>query len=382
MSSTTSLQELSQPIRGLEGASIVGPRNLDIERQNVISLLPPKTDHGSLPNLKFSFAAAHMRIEDGGWAREVTRRELPVATELAGVNMRLDPGVVRELHWHKESEWAYVLQGAARITGFDQDGRMFVDDVRAGDGWLFPAGHPHSIQGLEEGTEFLLVFSDGDFSEYQTLLITEWFAHTPRSVLTKNFGISEDLLKDLPASEKYIFRAPVPAPLEEVLKQLPYPRVASPYSYHSSALEFSKYDGGQTLVIDKHNFPVTDIAALIVDLDPGALREMHWHPNADEWLYVVEGKIRMTIFDATNVARTFDYSAGDIGYVPATLGHYIENIGDTPARILNVFNNPRFQDISLNRWMAVTPPELIKAHLNVGDEFIKVLRPERCSVVK
>jgi oxalate decarboxylase len=353
---TTTNTQLAEPIRGQEGATIVGPRNPEIEKQNAISLLPPPTDHGSLPNLKFSFSAAHNRIEDGGWAREVTRRELPVATAMAGVNMRLGPGVIRELHWHKESEWAYILEGSARVTGFDQDGKMFVDDVKVGDGWLFPAGHPHSIQGLEEGTEFLLVFSDGDFSEYQTLLIT--------------------------ASEKYIFRAPVPAPLQEVLKQLPYPRVSTPYTYHSSALKFTEFNGGKTLVIDDRNFPVTDLAALIIDLDPGALREMHWHPNADEWLFVVEGQVCVTVFDATNTARTFDYQGGDIGYIPATLGHYILNIGDKPSRVLNVFNNPRFQDISLNQWMAVTPPELVKAHLNVGDEFIKALNPGIRKVVK
>lgn len=382
MTTPSSDPNLIQPIRGQEGATIVGPRNPEIEKQNAISLLPPETDHGSMPNLKFSFSAAHNRIEDGGWAREVTVRDLPVATAMAGVNMRLGPGVIRELHWHKESEWAYVLQGKARVTGFDTEGRYFVDDIEAGDGWLFPAGIPHSIQGLEEGTEFLLVFSDGNFSEYQTLLVTEWFAHTPTDVLTKNFGISAELLKDLPPKEKYIFRAPVPAPLEEVKKSLPYPQVECPYTYHAKQLTPSKYDGGSVLVIDKKNFPVTDLAALIIDLDPGALRELHWHPTTDEWLYVESGNIRVTVFDAVNVARTWDYQAGDVGYIPRTLGHYIENVGSTPSRILNVFSGPYFEDISLNRWLAHTPPELVKTHMNVSDDFIKALNPNKHSIVK
>ena len=100
-----------EPIRGDLGASILGPRNTPLERENPDQLASPYTDFGTIPNLKFSFATARNRLLTGGWAREVTVRELPVATELAGVNMRLKPGGIREMHWHKEAEWAYMLAG-------------------------------------------------------------------------------------------------------------------------------------------------------------------------------------------------------------------------------------------------------------------------------
>lgn len=102
-----------------------------------------------------------MQLNHGGWSREITVRELPVSTTIAGVNMRLTPGGVRELHWHKQSEWAYMILGHARITAVDQDGRNFIADVGPGDLWFFPAGIPHSIQGLEDGCEFLLVLTTG-----------------------------------------------------------------------------------------------------------------------------------------------------------------------------------------------------------------------------
>src|SRR5438445_11186600 len=165
-----------QPIRGDRGASILGPRNMSLERENPDLLRSPSTDAGTIPNLKFSFAAARNRITLGGWGREVTARELPVATTLAGVNMRLKPGGIRELHWHKEAESAYMLAGCARITAIDPQGRNFIDDVGVGDLWNFPAGIPHSLQGLEEGCESLLVFDDGNFSEKETFLISDWFA--------------------------------------------------------------------------------------------------------------------------------------------------------------------------------------------------------------
>ncbi|RZK94606.1 MAG: cupin domain-containing protein, partial [Hymenobacter sp.] len=196
-----------QPQQGDKGGTDPGPRNVGRDRQNPDLLAPPSTDHGTVPNLWFSFSNAHNRLEHGGWAREVTSRELPIAKDLAGVNMRLNPGSqsgVRELHWHKQAEWAYMLDGRARLTAVDQEGRTFVGDVGKGDLWYFPAGIPHSIQAHQEGCEFLLVFDDGAFSENSTFLLTDWLAHTPRAVLAKNFGISEDLLKDIPQKERYI----------------------------------------------------------------------------------------------------------------------------------------------------------------------------------
>src|ERR1700747_3698363 len=164
-----------QPIRGRLGATILGPRNVPLERENPNLLSSPGTDSGTLPNLKFSFAAARNRLLTGGWAREVTVRELPVATTLAGVNMRLKPGGIRELHWHKEAEWAYMLAGRARLTAIDPQGRNFIDDVGVGDLWNFPAGIPHSIQGLEEGCELLLVVDDRNFLENVHFPLTHGF---------------------------------------------------------------------------------------------------------------------------------------------------------------------------------------------------------------
>ena len=185
-----------QPSRPGHGGTDPGPRNLVRDRQNPDMLVPPPTDHGTLPNLRFSFSDAHMRLETGGWTRQVTVRELGISTNIAGVNMRLNRGGVRELHWHKAAEWAYMLYGNARITAVDAQGRNFVDDVGVGDLWYFPSGIPHSIQGLEpDGAEFLLVFDDGSFDEENTFMITDWFKHTPTEVLTKTFWRSRLLVR-------------------------------------------------------------------------------------------------------------------------------------------------------------------------------------------
>ena len=219
-----------------------------MEQENLDLLASPDTDAGTIPNLKFSFAAARNRLAPGGWAREVTVRELPVATTMAGVNMRLKPGGIRELHWHKEAEWAYMLAGRARITAVDAQGRNFIDDVGVGDLWNFPAGIPHSIQGLEEGCEFLLVFDNGDFSENETFLISDWFVHTPRDVLAKNFGVPESAFDNLPKDiehTRWILSGEVPGPLASDRVRSPAGTVPVKYSYHLQEQNPIQLAGGQ-----------------------------------------------------------------------------------------------------------------------------------------
>jgi oxalate decarboxylase len=375
-------RDIPQPQRHGSGATDPGPRNLARDRQNPDVLVPPATDSGTIPNLRFSFSDAHNRLEPGGWAREVTQRELPVATTLAGVNMRLDPGGVREMHWHKQAEWSYMLDGRARITAIDQEGRTFAEDVGAGDIWYFPPGIPHSIQGLAEGCEFLLVFDDGAFSENATFLLSDWFAHTPRSVLAKNFGVRERDLAGLPESERYIFSGTVPGPLEVDRVPGPVGPVPHGFSHRMLAQEPVDTGAGTARITDSANFPVSKtVAAALVEIQPGAMRELHWHPTNDEWSYVIEGQARMTVFASAGHARTFDFRAGDVGYVPFAMGHYVENTGDTPVRFLEVFRSDRFADVSLNQWMALTPHQLVQEHLHLGEAMMGALRETKRPVV-
>jgi oxalate decarboxylase len=374
---------IPQPARPGRGGTDPGPRNLMRDRQNPDLLLPPSTDHGTLPNLRFSFSDAHVRLESAGWTRQVTVRELGIAKSVAGVNMRLNAGGVRELHWHKAAEWAYMLYGTARITAFDVDGRSFVDDVGVGDIWYFPSGIPHSIQGLNpDGCEFLLVFDDGDFDEDNTFLITDWFKHTPNDVLGSNFGVPASLFGRTPdPSERYIFPAPVPGPLSSD-RTVGAKATQLSFSHRMMAQQPIKTKSGTVRITDSNVFPVsTTIAAALVEVEPGGLRELHWHPNTDEWQYYIEGQARMGVFASSGQARTFDYRAGDVGYVPFAMGHYVQNTGTGPLRFLEMFKSSYYADLSLDTWMANTPPELVQAHLHLDPQVMDALRKEKAPVI-
>ena len=362
-----------------------GPQNLSLAAENPDSEWAPQTDHGTVPPFKYSFSLSHKRVENGGWTRQVTTRELPISKTIAGVEMKLTAGGVRELHWHVEAEWAIMLNGKARITAVDQSGKSFVSDVSEGDLWLFPPGIPHSIQGLgPDGCRFLLVFDDGNFDEFHTFLITDWLSHTPKEVLAKNFDVSASTFDKVPKKELFIFQTGLPGDLkaEQAQSAQGTGMVPKSFDFKASTMQPTKVTaGGSVKIIDSKIFPVTPISAAIVTLKPGGLRELHWHPNADEWQYYITGKGRMTLFIAGSDARTMDFEEGDVGYVPISNPHYIENTGDSDLVFLEMFKTADYQDVSLAEWMAHTPHLLMDQHLQVGTSMLDAI-PKQEIVVR
>ena len=363
-------QQHPYPVKGDRSSSAPGPGNPAIDSQNPDSFLPPQTDAGGVQTFKYPFGISHKRMQEGGWSREVTVRELPVSKSIAGVDMRLTAGGVRELHWHTAGEWSIMLYGTARITGLDAEGKSFVSDVGEGDLWYFPTGIPHSIQGLgPDGCEFLLVFDDGNFSEYETVLLTDWMAHTPHDVLAASFGVSPQAMEKMVRKEKFIFQAPLPGPLADDHKATAGTLGLSPidFAFRTSQLPVTKKTkGGEVKIIDSTKFKAsTTIAAAIVTVHPGGIRELHWHQNADEWQYYISGSGRMTVFATGGRARTIDFQAGDVGYVQKTLPHYVQNTGDTDLKFLEMFKSNIYQDLALSQWLTHTPPELVIAHLGI-----------------
>lgn len=352
-----------------------GPQSKVLGNQFPSAQSPPATDVGGMPTPWASFNNAPKRIQNGGWAREVTVADFAISKEISGVNMRLTAGGIRELHWHQAAEWAIMTYGTCRVTVLDAQGRPYVADVKEGDLWYFPPGAPHSLQGLgPDGCEFVICFDDGHADEFNTLLVTDWFAHTPPEILAKNFGVPAETFSRIPLHNLWIFQGTVPGDLAgdsaAIQKEAPVP--THPFIFPlGSSRPFRSSDTGTIQIADSSNFKVsTALAAALVTVRPGGIREMHWHPNADEWQYYVKGKARMTVFDTGPNALTMDFNAGDIGYVRRNLGHYVENVGDTDLQFIGVFRASRYEEVSLSNWLTHTPPKLVAQHLNVDERTI------------
>ncbi len=363
-----------------------GPQNRDLAHQFPAAQSPPPTDIGDLPQFWASFNNAPRRIQNGGWARQVTQADFAISDSISGVNMRLTAGGIRELHWHLAAEWAFVTYGKCRITVLDDKGRADVADVREGDLWYFPSGFPHSLQGLgPDGCEFIICFDDGKASEFNTTLLTDWVAHTPPEILAQNFGVPEQTFSRIPLHDLYIFQGKLPGSLsadEEAISE-PDRQPPQPFTFRlASSTPVRRTNGGDVRIADSSNFSISKtVAAALVTIRPGAMRELHWHPNADEWQYWIKGKGQMTVFETGPKAVTLNFGPGDIGYVKRNNGHYVKNTGDTDVQFLEVFRSSRYADVSLSDWLIHTPPSLVAQHLNIDEATIAKFPNDRPLIV-
>jgi oxalate decarboxylase family bicupin protein len=188
-------------------------------------------------------------------------------------------------------------------------------------------------------------------------------------VIAKNFNLAPEVFAHLPAGEKYIFQGSQPGSIDDE-KPSGKGVKKSKYDFTHRFLDQKpiKTSGGQVRIADSNNFLISKtIAAAHVTIEPGALREMHWHPNADEWSFFIKGRARVTIFGSEGKARTFNYMGGDVGIVPRNMGHFVENIGDEPIEMLEVFRADEFRDFSLFQWMGESPKRMVIDHLFADD---------------
>jgi oxalate decarboxylase len=315
-----------------------------------------------LPTFKFALEKSKGKVIDKNTAKEATVTQLPISKGIAGVSMSLDPGGMRELHWHATAaEWAFVDKGRVRTTVIAPGGYSETNEFEPGDVWYFPRGHGHMLECLgNEPCHFVLIFDNGYFSEFGTFSITDWMGHTPKPLLAKNFGLPASAFEGFPKEEVYFAQGAVPParPREPLAGEK---RTALTHKWQllkNDPLVDNK--GGRLWMVDSTKFPISKtVTGAILDLEPGALRELHWHPSADEWQYVFEGKVSITMFGSHGRYRTETLDKGDVGYIPQGYGHSIENVGKTKARLLIGFNSGVYEDIDLSAWFGGNPVDVL-----------------------
>jgi oxalate decarboxylase len=336
----------------------------------------PHHAHEPLQNFKFDVEKSQPRVAPGGTAKEVNVEQLPVSESIAGVSMRLKPGGLRELHWHAvAAEWAYVLKGNVRATVVAPNGQAESADFGPGDVWYFPKGHGHALQGLgPDEAHFILVFDNGHFSEYGSFSITDWIGQTPAHVLARNLGLPEAQFASLPKEEVYIAQGKVPPAIPEPFRNANVIENQMAHKYRLGASRPFLFSGGEQRVVTVKEFPIqTTMSAVVQELKVGGLREMHWHPNADEWQYYISGRARVTIFGAHGRSMTEEFEPGQVGFIKQGFGHYVEQIGPEPTRFLAVFNHPLYEEISISTWLGANPPSMIADNFGLSQNEVAKL---------
>src|SRR5258706_4330946 len=182
--------------------------------------------------------------------------------------------------------------------------------------------------------------AEGILRKQERFLRSTWWPPLRLEVREKTFGVADPVFKNLPTQELFIFQTAVPGTLEADQKAAAgaLGKSSSDFAFRTMEMPPTKRTkGGEVRIVDSTTFKAsTNVAMAMVTVHPGGLRELHWHPNADEWQYYIAGKGRMTVVATGNKARTMDFQAGDVGYVEKTLLHYIENTGDTDLIFLEM----------------------------------------------
>jgi oxalate decarboxylase len=329
-----------------------------------------------LPNFKYDIEAQTHWTGPGGSAKEATASEFPISQSIAGVSMRLKAGAMRELHWHSlAAEWAYMLEGRCRVTVISPDGQAEVADFEVGDTWYFPRGHGHALQGLGPGDcHFLLGFDNGHFSEFGTFSVTDWIAHAPPEVVARNLNLSPAQLAQFPKKEVYIGTGKIPPANPPALRNGALQPSQFSHKYRLLDQPPVKLPGGTERIVSSKEFPIqTTLTAARLDLDAGALRELHWHPHADEWQYLIRGRTRVGIFGSHGRTKTEEFGPGQIAFIPQGYGHYVESMGPEPAEILVLFNSGVYQEISLSAWLGANPAHLLEDNFAVSADLVSRL---------
>jgi oxalate decarboxylase len=346
--------------KGTPGEGGYGRNAVQLPAGAKVAYHDPK-DVGAMPNFVYSLDGNDPKITSGGWAKESTIHQLPVSTGIAGVHMFLNPGASRELHWHAiAAEWAFVIDGRCQTMVLEPSGASEINNFEPGDLWYFEKGHGHSIQCIgDKPCHFILSFNNGAFSEHGTFSITDWINVTPKDILGANFNLPKAAFDVFPKGETYIQSGPV-VPISQAL-EAPWPRESThKFRVLKDPRAVRDFAGGSFRIASVDEFPAShNMTGGLMVINSGKQRDLHWHTNANEWHYYLRGKGQVVVFGSGGRGKLMDVKTGDALYIPAGYGHAIMNTGNEDLEIVQTWDNGKFEEIDLDKWVRASPNYLL-----------------------
>ena len=229
----------------------------------------------------------------------------------------------------------------------------------------------------------MLGFDDGHFSEFGTFSITDWIARTPAQLVVRNLNLPLSTVSNLPKKELYISPGKIPQnPLEPNLAD-DLENAQSAHKFRLAKMTPLTFPGGWERIATVKEFPInTTLSSVLQHLEPGALRELHWHPNADEWQYIIKGRSRITVFGAHGRAKTEEFGPGHVAFIQQGFGHCVEQVGGEPTEFFALFNSPVFEEISISKWLAGNPASLISDNFLITKEEVARLPRKTLGILK
>jgi oxalate decarboxylase len=248
-----------------------------------------------------------------------------------------------------------------------------VANCASGDLWFFPKGHAHAISTLGDAPcHAILTFDDGLYSERGTFGLSDWLSRFDAATLARNFAVPATSFADFPQGETYINQGeviPLDSPAAAAVNEL---LPAQSHRYRLMAEKpWRSFPGGTLHLASAREFPMSaNVTGLIMRLKPGAMQELHWHPNANEWFYVAKGRARATLFGADKRMAVAELGVGDCGYFPQGWGHSIEALGSAQCEIVSSLDSGTCQYGSPSEWVAKVPRHVLSNNLSVVDAVL------------
>ena len=321
-----------------------------------------------LPTFKFALEKSDGKVIGNSYGKEATVTQLPISKGMAGVSMQLEPGAMREMHWHATAaEWAFVFEGRVRTTVIDPNGSPRPTTSIPATSGIFPAATATCCSAREQTLPFHSDLRQRLFFRVGTFSITDWIGHTPKALLAKNFGVpnwrSTVSLRErciLPAASPP-HREPRAAPgLETAAANAPYRLLAQPpHRIFKGGREWRSIQPAS----DRQNH-----YRLVLDLDRGALRALHWHPNSDEWQYVLDGTVSVTMFGSHGRIRNEPLHRATSAISRKATGTRSRSRREA-RRILIGFNSGTYETIDLSQWIAANPADVLATNFSQPAEL-------------
>lgn len=336
-----------------------------------------QTDQDSTPKVNYHVKLSNTTLKEfpGGLFRQIQHEAITNNTmDLA--YLKLFPGGVRELHWHPlAAEWGFVSEGTCLITLMNNEGQYTNTLVEEGSMWYFPRSWGHSIYGQDPdvGCTMILTFDYPQAPTFNDLSISQMVSYFPPEVVRENLGVPQDVLDTFPKQILIVNTGPPPP---QAVPDSPNPLPLSPTFSMDDGTCVQAGSGGYAFEVRNEQFKLsTTMSGAFMHLEAGTLRDIHWHPNADELQYVLRGTMKVGIYGMGGVNDTYTISAGDVGFVPQGFMHYLEAV-DGPVDLLLTFNNPNWTTQELSTWLSITPDFIQARSLNTTVEVAQKYFPK------
>lgn len=294
-------------------------------------------------SFKFRLEASEAQVFAGGTNKSAVAGDIEELSGLSLFSQRINPGAMRELHWHPNAhELSYCLSGQGEIGIFFNGTANAVFPIEPGSTTFVPMGATHYIRNTGTDVLHMIIAFTNESPEH--IDFSDSLGFMPRSVLAQTYSIPTASFPALPQQADQF--------LVNVGQLPPFPPESSstPFTANFKNIAPEVFAGGTVAALTPQIIPsLSNVTLFFLQAEPGGLREPHWHQNASELNYLVQGRAQIEIIAPEEHRESFVAEPGDVAFIPQNYFHFISSISDEPLVLLVFFSNSTVGHIDLSQ---------------------------------